>query len=200
MDVLQISANDSIKSTAGRMLVYVKKDSLSKLFSYGDSLFIHAKFSEIEEPKNPGQFNYKRYLRFHQVHHQVYVTENDWKLKGRNQSFSLLSFSNGLRKKMLAILQQNNLEEDEFSVASALILGFRESLGEDLKLAYSSAGAMHVLAVSGLHVGIVYMVLNFLLKFLDRKRSLKIIKALLLLSIIWFYAFITGLSPSVLRA
>ena len=200
VDVLQLFDNDTLKNVSGKALIYAKKDGLSNELSYGDTLLVHAHFAEIKPPKNPGQFNYKRYLRFHQMHHQLYITENDWQLYGKNTSFSMLSFANGLRKEMLSILQQNHLEEDEFAVASALILGFRESLGDDLKLAYSSAGAMHVLAVSGLHVGIIYMVMSVLLGVFDKKKSLKYVKALLLLGVIWFYAFITGLSPSVLRA
>lgn len=199
-EVMSLFSEDAAISTRGKLLMYLQKDSLSQAVSVGDTLLIFSSLNEIEDAKNPGQFNYKRFLRFHEIFHQGYCSQEFWSLVGENKSFSLLAFADDFRKKMLAILQKSKLEEDEFAVASALILGYKESLDDDLVLAYSSSGAMHVLAVSGLHVGIVYMVLNFFLGFLDKSKHTKYLKALLLLLCVWFYAFVTGLSPSVMRA
>ena len=105
-----------------------------------------------------------------------------------------------MRDKLLNILKENGLKNNELAVASALILGYKDDLGEELKHSYSSAGATHVLAVSGLHVGIIFLVLNFLLNILDKNDRFKISKAILLICFLWAYATITGLSPSVVRA
>jgi competence protein ComEC len=91
-------------------------------------------------------------------------------------------------------LKLAGLEGDELSVASALILGYRAELDRELMSAYAGAGATHVLAVSGLHVGIVYFILNALLKFMDRRKYGRIIKTVLLIGILFGYASLTGLS------
>jgi competence protein ComEC len=199
-EVLGLFNHDSIISTEGTLLVYLQKDSLSKNLSIGDTLLLFAQLNDIAGAKNPGQFNYQRFLQFHQIYHQAYCSSEWWQLVGKNHRFSFRAFADDFRKKMLAILEKSGLGANEFAVASALILGYKESLDDDLVLAYSSSGAMHVLAVSGLHVGIIYMVLNFFLSFLDRSKRLLLVKSLLLLLGIWFYAFVTGLSPSVMRA
>ena len=198
--MLGLFNHDSIISTEGTLLVYLQKDSLSKNLSIGDTLLLFAQLNDIAGAKNPGQFNYQRFLQFHQIYHQAYCSSEWWQLVGKNHRFSFRAFADDFRKKMLAILEKSGLGANEFAVASALILGYKESLDDDLVLAYSSSGAMHVLAVSGLHVGIIYMVLNFFLSFLDRSKRLLLVKSLLLLLGIWFYAFVTGLSPSVMRA
>jgi competence protein ComEC len=199
-EVIGVFDNDSVTNTEGTLLVYLQKDSLSKQLSIGDTVLLFAQLNEISGAKNPGQFNYQRFLQFHQIYHQAYCSSEWWHLVGKNHRFSFRAFADDFRKKMLTILEKSGLGANEFAVASALILGYKESLDDDLVLAYSSSGAMHVLAVSGLHVGIIYMVLNFFLSFLDKSKRLRLIKALLLLLGVWFYAFVTGLSPSVMRA
>jgi competence protein ComEC len=198
--VLALYQENKTTVADGKLLVYLQKDSNSLNLSVGDTLLLYAQLNEISGVQNPGQFNYKRFLRFHQIYHQAYCSSEFWQLAGKNESFSLLAFADDFRKEALNILKQSGLGEDEFAVASALILGFKESLDDELVWAYSNSGAMHVLAVSGLHVGIVFMVLNFLLSFLDKSKKAKWIKAIFLLLGVWFYAFVTGLSPSVLRA
>jgi len=105
-----------------------------------------------------------------------------------------------LRKNLLDVFQENQLTGDELSVGAALLLGYTDKLDADIITAYSNTGALHVLSVSGLHVAIVYMVFSWMLFFLDKYKRGRIIKAILLILFLWFYAALTGLSPSVLRA
>jgi competence protein ComEC len=106
----------------------------------------------------------------------------------------------GLRSRLIQKFRDGGLEGEELAVASALVLGHRADLDRELMSAYAGAGATHVLAVSGLHVGIVYVILNMLLKFLDKKRYGKIVKTVLLVVALFGYAGLTGLSASVFRA
>ena len=105
-----------------------------------------------------------------------------------------------MRKYLFTVLDEHLPGDREMAVASALLLGYREHLDQDVIKAYSSSGAMHVLAVSGLHVGIIYIIFNFMFSFLARLRNGLMIKAVVIILLIWVYASITGLSPSVLRA
>jgi competence protein ComEC len=186
--------------TEGKAITYFQKTEAIKTIRYGDVLLINTEFTEIKPPMNPGEFNYKRYLGFHNIYHQAYISETDWVHTGNNQGNFLFVWSNSLRTYLLDVFREYGILDNEFAVASALILGYKGALEDELMRAYSSAGATHVLAVSGLHVGIIYVILNGFLVFFDRIKYGNILKAIILISFLWFYALLTGLSPSVLRA
>ncbi|MCB9192707.1 MAG: ComEC family competence protein [Flavobacteriales bacterium] len=189
---------DSLNSF-GKVLLYFSKDSISENLRYGQILAVNTNLQVVENLGNPNEFNYKRYLRFNGIGFRGYVRSDKWKhLSNGSPGFRGLLFS--VRRFLINKLKQAGLEGDELSVASALILGFRADLDRELMTAYAGAGATHVLAVSGLHVGIVYVILNGLLKFMDRKKSTKIIKTFLLIGFLFGYAGLTGFSASVVRA
>lgn len=183
-----------------KVIVYIQKDSLSKLLQYGDLLIINTQFKKIQNKGNPYEFDYKKYLANKNVHYQAYIKSENWQLIASNRANLIYSLAYSLRKKLLSIYKEKGISGDEFSVLAALTLGIKDFLSDDITKSYSSSGAMHILAVSGLHVGIIYLILNSLLFFMDRNRFLRVVKAIVLIVFIWFFAFITGLSPSVRRA
>ena len=177
LEVQGVFSHGELKEASGIFLAYLEKGEVSEQLPYGQLIAVRIDLSPIEGPKNPGQFDYQEYMRFHGIYESGYVPANqliDLKL---NEGFYLMEVAQRLRRRFLTILQSSGLEEGQFPVASALILGQREFLDPDTIRSYSSAGAMHVLAVSGLHVGIIFMVLNFLLSFLDKRKKGKVLKA-----------------------
>lgn len=202
--VLQIYAekiDDKWLDTKGKVLVYFEKDSLAKQLKYGDVIMLKANYyNEVHPPQNPSEFNYKRYLSFHSVYHQAYLKSTDWKKTTENKGNIMTRYAISLRENLLNVFKQNNISGDEYAVISALILGYTDEIDANLIGAYSSAGAMHILSVSGLHVGIIYIVLNAMLFFLNRNRGTRIMKASILILFLWGYAILTGLSPAVLRS
>lgn len=200
IDVLAVKEFGIWKKCTGKALVYFKTDSLALKLNYGDELLMNVDFKEVPKPQNPGEFNYKRFLSFHNIYDQAYVKSNDWKSLNQNSGNVILKYSIGLRNDLLEVLKQNQLTGDELSVGAALLLGYTDKLDADIISAYSSTGALHVLSVSGLHVAIIYIVFSWLLVFLDKHKKGRMIKAVLLILFLWFYAALTGLSPSVLRA
>jgi competence protein ComEC len=200
VDILAVKQGNKWMATTGKALMYFKKDSHSLNLNYGDELVFTTRFKEIAAPQNPDQFNYKRFLSFHNISEQGYVNEQQWKSIEQNSGNALLKYAVQLRTNLLQVLAQNGLTGDEYSVGAALLLGYIDKLDADIITAYSSTGALHVLSVSGLHVAIVYLVFSWLLFFLDKIKYGFILKAILLLLFLWFYAMLTGLSPSVLRA
>jgi len=194
-----VEVNGEWKTTEGKAIIYFQKDSLSENLCYGDRVIFQSSFEEIDPPKNPGEFNYQQYLSFHCIYHRQYLKSNAWIKAGRG-GHPLMELALDARDAMLGILKKSGLTGDEYAVAAALILGYRSDIDAELVRAYSASGAMHVLSVSGLHVGLVFVVLNSLLKFLDVSQRKKILKAILLLLFLWFYAMLTGLSASVLRS
>lgn len=185
--------------TNGNAIFYFAKDSNSLRILQGDELVVQSNLNDIKPAQNPGQFNYKQYLSFNQIYQQGFVDHQSW-TKLSSSSGSITSFASKIRDELLNILKSNGLTGEELGVASALILGYKDDLDPDLKHSYSSAGATHVLAVSGLHVGIIFLAVNFLIGIFDKSEKRKYLRLIILLATLWFYALITGLSPSVVRA
>ncbi len=193
------TANASV-NTRGIAIAYIKKDSLSKMLRYGDVIAFRAGFREIHPPQNPGEFDYKQYLSFHNIHQQQFIAQNQWINLHINDGNSLMSFVYSLRSNLLCKLKEHGLLNDEYAVVAALLLGYDDEISTDLMGAYAATGTLHVLSVSGLHVGLVYLAFHILLIFLERFRNGKIVKGLLIIILLWGYAALTGLSPAVMRA
>ena len=190
---------DKDYSKFGRVLLYFKRDTISERLKYGQIVAVQTRLNPVENQGNPNEFNYKRYLRFHRISNRGYVKSEGFRILASGHS-GIQGLLFKTRRSLINILESAGLRENQLSVASALILGYRAELDKELMSAYAGAGATHVLAVSGLHVGIVYVILNFLLKFMDKKRSTKITKTVLLVFLLFGYAGLTGLSASVFRA
>ena len=134
------------------------------------------------------------------VFHQVYFGKAAFSATGKIKGNALIKFALGARNRLLETMKQNGISGKEFAVAAALLIGYDDLLDANLRQEYSGAGVVHVLCVSGLHVGIVFLIADGLFFFLRKRKKAVWIRPLLILIVIWIYAVITGLAPSVLRA
>lgn len=187
------------KKSMGHILIYFEKDSTVLDLRIGDQVIFANNIAEVRPPSNPGEFDYRQYLSFQYVYDQIYLPKDSYALIKRDK-FSLFNVAHDIREHLTSILKKYGLKDYNLAVASALLLGNKSMLEPQLQQAYASAGAMHVLAVSGLHVGIIYLIINSLLGFILPGRKLKKIRLVIIIFCLWFYALITGLSPSVTRA
>lgn len=196
-----VISTDSIPSEAHKpeILIYFEKDSLIDL-KMGDVVLIESRPTEIQGPRNPDEFDYRSYLAQRGIQYQVYAKAGSWHKIDSLKGNQLRLFSAKLSRYCLNVLSSNGLNKNEFGVASALIVGDKSFIDNETRQQYASAGAMHILCVSGLHVGIIYLFFAFLLRFLLKFKYGNIIQAVMLILLIWLYAMITGLSPSVMRA
>ncbi|WP_409079760.1 ComEC/Rec2 family competence protein [Salibacter sp.] len=197
VEVLQVVKGEQFLPVSGKAIIYFD-DTLS--ISYGDQRLIATQLNEIDGPKNPGQFDYKRYLFHHHIYHSGYVASEKDTLLSEGNGNPIQAFAISARQKLMKQLAKVVPEKDEHAIASALILGYKDELTSQTRSAFASAGAMHVLAVSGLHVGIIYLVIEKLLKIFPLLYRKKWLRGSLLLGGIWSYAILTGLSASVIRA
>ena len=166
----------------------------------GDLLFIKGQPKLVSPPSNPGEFNYKNYLVYNRVYHQHYVRADYAKI-GHRPISRLIALSDKMRLYCTRVISEFIHIQDARAVILALSLGVKDELDNDLVQAFSATGSMHVLAVSGLHVGIIYLVIfNILSRVGLNKKKYRWLLAILSMSVLWFYAMLTGLSPSVLRA
>lgn len=193
-----VSLNGS--KTSGKVLLNISKDSLQTELMIGDVLFCNAQLNTVSGPKNPFQFDYKTYLKDRNVNHQLYLNHNEYlTLKTENSSFN--SYADHFRLTANTKLEQAEFSTESLSIINALLLGQRQHIDEETRSNYINAGVIHILAVSGLHVGIIYLILGFILRPLHRLKHGKfIIKPILILLGLWTFAIIAGLSPSVTRA
>lgn len=198
--VSAIAEKDGYNSASGRILAYFDKDSLSLKLRYGDMLILGITPKPIEPPPNPSAFDYRSYLAANYVYHQVFLRKGTWMKLSSNQGSVVIALANKVRDKFLAIFRENGVNGKEYAVASALILGSSDQLDAETRREYAGSGAMHILSVSGMHVAVIFAVLNLLLGFMDKRKNLKLLKTTILLLTVWFYAAITGFSPAVLRA
>jgi competence protein ComEC len=197
---IKTSSDSLLKAAHGKLLLYFKKSD-TLVLKYGDELIIGAKnLSPIKNMGNPNEFDYEAYLSRLQIYHQLYLIETDWLKTGKHSVNLILKWSYNVREQLIYLLQSFKFSDHNFAVASAILLGYDEYLDQDLRQLYAGSGAMHILCVSGLHVGIIFLIFNVILSPLNTRRSLKITKTLIIVVLIWFYALITGLSPSVFRA
>ncbi len=200
LHIIQYKDSVSLKSTNFKMILYLKKDNKAEKIKCGDRIIFNTRVQTIQPPKNPEEFNYKKYLEIKKIYLQGYAATNAWEKIDENKGNILMIFASQIRTKLLKIWEKGNLGKDENAVASAILLGADDKLDADLNRKYASAGVSHILCVSGMHVGIVFMIVNYLLFFLSKNRREKIMKTIILLLVIWLYASITGMSPSVTRA
>lgn len=180
------------------LLLYVAKDSASASLRRGD---VVAFPNDLFRRKglNPGEFDYDAMLRSRGISGTCYLAADKWCKVGHRDRFSLRAAALQLQRALLDKLSRYGMEGDEMALVSAMVLGNRDRMDAALRNSYSVTGASHILAVSGLHVGVVFVVLDFVLKTLFRSR-MRIVRFFLLLASLWVYAFVTGLPASVVRA
>lgn len=172
------------------------QNSLS--FFPGQILLVSNAPELIERPKNPNEFNYRNFLARKGIFYRQFLGKNSQVLKTETSISG--HFIVYFRDKIGEMLAHNIPDESALQIANALLLGQKQNLDPYLQETYVQAGVIHILAVSGLHVGIIYAIFLFLIKPITLSKKQKNNYLLALVGVIWLYAFLTGLSPSVVRS
>ena len=195
VDLIKI---DSLK-VSGKSILNIKKDPLNNLLKVGDVFMTKTSLRDVNPPLNPGQFNYKNYLEKQYIYHQLFVTKDMlFNLKTSHQT--VFGIANKIREHINFKLIKYSFKPDELAIINAILLGQRQNISEDVYTNYRNAGAIHILAISGLHIGIILIMLSSVFKPLERLRYGIYIKTILIVLILWSFAIIAGLSASVSRA
>lgn len=188
-----------VKVADKKVLVYLPKDSLSASIEVGDGLLF---YTRIESPTNKDgfhEFDYAGFLYRQGVSGTAYVSSDDWSRKEKegmgNWKLKALSF----REKIIGKYREWGIGNSQLAVLSALTLGYKGDLDQETRNAYSVAGISHVLALSGMHIGVIWLLLDGLLRLLMGRR-LQVLKWILVTSILWSFALMVGLEASVVRA
>ena len=195
-----ILRNDSCIQTKGTIILYFKKDSLFPDLAYGSQLVINKPLQEIKNSGNPGGFDYKRYSLFQGITHQVYLKENEFEILPTTDKKRVQQFINASRAKVISILRKNIKGEKQLGLAEALLIGYKDDLDKTLVQSYSNTGVVHIIAISGLHLGLIYWLLGLICKPLQKRKNLKWVRFILIISGLWLFSLLAGAQPSVLRS
>ncbi|GGF21517.1 ComEC/Rec2 family competence protein [Echinicola rosea] len=194
--VKYVQTDTGYQKASGRVLIYHR---LEKPLRPGDVVWVVGMPQCIAPPKNPKAFDYRKFMARKQVHHQHFLGDMVFRL-GEVEKLSLFDPVILAREKLGRHLEETFEDSHALEVGKALLLGQKADLGEAVSEAYVTAGAMHVLAVSGLHVGMIYGFFLLFFKPSQLSRSKRVVFLTVVVVLIWVYAMLTGMSPSVMRA
>lgn len=201
LKVLEVKKGSAYIKANGTIIAYFRNSGAASQIKFGQTILVNAKLLEPEDPKNPLEFNYKNYLRNKQVQHMCFVDSISF---SRIHSPSVIStiWAIGLTAKetVLARLKNSELTQEAYAICAALLTGYDNEIGRDVTEAFSHSGTLHVLSVSGLHTGLIYLVLAFMFGLIDRKKKYKLLQFIFITIFLWFFALLTGFSAPVLRA
>jgi competence protein ComEC len=212
---LYLLVNEKLKSTAknNRFVCFVKvldgKISYGKVIlnlskkdtaniKIGGNVNVTGMIYKNKKPFNPNLFDYSSYLENQEIYAQVYTKNNQISIG--NHDSSLWSFFSNFRETIITNLKHSAISNEELNVLNALILGQQQDISADVLKDYQYAGAVHVLSVSGLHVGFILMFITFLLKPIGNSRKGSLLKLTIIVLSLWSFAILAGLAPSIVRS
>ena len=195
-----VKVDEKWQPCSGDVLLYFRKDSIKPNLHFGDQIIITNHIVNIINSGNPGGFNYARYCSFQNISFQAFLTKNDYIKIDVTQKNSFTGILISLKTFILKTLKNNIKNKDELSIAEALLIGYRDELDRDLVRAYSNTGVVHIIAISGLHLGMIYGLLVWLFISFKKYKWSKIVKFITIIIVLWMFSFIAGLPPSILRS
>jgi competence protein ComEC len=189
---------DSCSSLTGSMVIYSRKDSSLMTYLPGDRLIIRCTPLPIRNRKNPYEFNYRLYMENQGIRYYAFTGKGDITFVCSPHKKSLICRSLIIRQGIIDMYREMGITGKRLAVVAAITLGQKNLLDAEQKQDFATAGVIHIMAVSGLHVMIISLFVMNILLFL--KRKFNIARIIITLAILWIFAFITGLTPSVMRA
>lgn len=197
---ISLFEEDGPKQVKGNLILYFPKSDSILLLSTGKMLLIKTPLQTIKNAGNPGSFNYAAYSLFRGISYQAFLKEGSYRIIATTTEKQVYLF-NTLKEKALAVLRKNIQQKEALAVAEALLLGYREDLDKELVQAYSNTGVVHIIAISGLHLGMIYALFNWLLGFFGKNNAFaRWGKPLIIIAILWVFTLIAGAAPSILRS
>ena len=187
-------------NSSGKLILYFSKDSFPAQIKEGSVIVLNKPLQEIKNSGNPGGFDYKRYCLFQQITHQVYLKPGEFVLLNEKNEPIVAKTINNIRQKVLSILTAYIPGDRERGLAEALLIGYKDDLDKTLVQSYSNTGVVHIIAISGLHLGLIYWLLLLLMKPLQRKKHTKWLKPIVVIAGLWLFSLLAGAQPSVLRS
>lgn len=194
-------------SVSGELILYFKKEqgdqngnSLIKNLGYGSQIVFEKPLQEIKNSGNPGGFDYKRYSLFHGITHQVFLKPNEFKILESKNENKFIKFLFVARKKIINVIQTFIPGNKEQGLAEALLIGYKSDLDQDLVQSYTNTGVVHIIAISGMHLALIYWLLARLFRPLLKRKRIRWLHPILVIAGLWLFSLLAGGQASVIRS
>ncbi len=192
---------ESVKDENGRWIpthgkAFIRFKDTTLLVHRNSKMVLFAKVLIVDGRNAPGIFDFQKHMAEKHIWHQLHVNAGNFKIVDSVGA----DFIVRIRDFCMQVIEQQYLNEQARSILTALLLGQKRNLDKEVQQAFANTGTIHVLAVSGLHVGMVYLLLSFLLRGFSNSIKARIIRFFIEISAIWMFAALSGMSPSVNRA
>lgn len=197
-EVIGLIKNRQIIATSGKTFVYFTLHQ-NNLPQYGELLLVRDTVHPLAQRLNPGGFNFAKYASRKGIYGAWYIHENNIHTLCKDKNL-LQSFVNNSRIRILKVLQHHLTDKNVLGIAEALLIGYREHLDKEVLQSYANTGVVHVIAISGLHLGLVYVVIKWIIHLLPVLKKRPKWKWPIILFCLWWFALVTGASASVLRS
>jgi competence protein ComEC len=182
-----------------KVILYLEQTKEAGELNPGEEIIFFARMNSFQNAGNPDDKDYAGQMKIRGFSGSGYVHGTNWQKTGR-LNLSIPVMAQRFRVKVLDFYHSFDLAQEPHAFISAVTLGYKAYLTDDLKEAFRASGTAHILAVSGLHVGIIYLIFNSLLSFLGKKGRGHVIRLGLIITLLWGYAFVAGMSSSVVRS
>ncbi|RKS01518.1 ComEC/Rec2 family competence protein [Flavobacterium sp. 102] len=186
------------RQSFGKIILNIRKPNQIEDFPIGSHVKVTGSIYKSKNPFNPNQFDYGKYLENQEIYAQVYIDEKQMTI-GKFESTLWSGFSN-FRTKIIQNLKTSRFKTEELNIMIAFLLGQQQDISPEVLKDYQLAGAVHILSVSGLHVGFILLFVTFLLKPMANTKRNAVIKLIIILLSLWSYGILAGLAPSVVRS
>lgn len=188
-------------ATQGGLMLFLPSDSNVETLHYGQRIVVRGIARRPSGEENPGQFDYRRYLRHRGLLWQCRLPKGGWvPLSAQEPSTGLMAWSKRMQWTLVQRIRHSGLTPSQQGIAEAMLLGWRDDTDPQTTRQFREAGIAHLLCVSGLHVGIVALLAGALLFFLGRRRWQRIVRGTVQSAAVWLFVCLTGMAPSALRA
>ncbi|MDI1257551.1 MAG: ComEC/Rec2 family competence protein [Flavobacterium sp.] len=187
------------KAAFGKILLNIDRKVNTNDLKIGSQMLVKSFIVKNKKPNNPAQFDYGKYLDSKSIPAQLYANANNIRI-GFLEDKNMLYYAAKIRERILRNLRKNNFHDAELNIVMALILGQQQEISPEILHDYQFAGAVHVLSVSGLHIGFILLFINFLLTGLPKNKRGNLFRFAVVFISLWGFAIIAGLSPSVVRS
>ncbi len=193
-------SGDLVKSVGRTVLLYVGKDSLSAGLQCGDRLRFYTEIARPEQNVLPGGFDYGKYLFRQQISGTGVVFGKNWQVYGEREPLTWVQTARMWRERILQLYRDWGFEGDALAVLSALSVGDRAELSDGLEGTFRATGVSHILALSGMHVAMLWGLMMLLLRPFGYRKAVRIVRCVVVVASLWAFAFLVGLGASVVRA
>jgi competence protein ComEC len=196
----QVTNNGTQEPAIGKIIIYLKAGNIASKLQYGDQLVFSKYLEAISNSNRPSSFDYKRYCALQNIYFQVRLQTNEYAILSAKGSNWFKKSIFAAQEKIVGILKKYISSEKESGLAEAMLIGYKDDLDKDLLQSYTNTGVVHVIAISGLHLALVWWILTSFCRLLGKNRAASISQLLIIIAGLWLFSLLSGASASVMRS